>query len=586
MVYWPARRCEFLNFDDGYYFTDNPYVKAGLTWDGVLWAFTTGHAANWHPLTWLSLMVDAELFGTGSAGPHLTNLLFHAANAALLFLLLHQLKLAAWRSALVAAFFALHPLLVESVAWVSERKDVLSTFFGLLSLLAYAQYEEKSAAQGSKSNGHYSLALLFFALGLMAKPMLVTLPFVLLLLDWWPLKRVSQTRPQIPQIARLAMEKAPFFALSVISCVVTFLVQQQGEAIATLSRFPFAERVGNAFVSYARYLGKTFWPAVLANPYPHPEHWPLWEILLAALLFFTLCFLAVGWRRRFPFVFVGWFWFVGMLVPVIGLVQVGEAALADRYTYLPLIGVFLIVVCGVGEAGARWPQTGIWFGVGAAVVLTACAWRTRVQLGYWQNSGTLFHHALAVTEDNYVACNNLGTWLTRHKVFREAVDCFRESLRIEPNDPDALYNLGNACARLDRWDEAIDCYRRARQFTPDRTDLLDNLGLALVARGQYAEAVTNFETALKLNPNSATAHNNLATVLFMEHHFDEAARQFREALRLLPNDPQITANLGDALVKLGQASEAARCYQESLRLKPGDAAVEAKLRSLGAETPK
>jgi len=582
-VYWPAIHCDFLNYDDPDYFTSNPRVLTGLTPGNVAWAFTSGYASNWHPLTWLSLMLDAELFGKGPAGPHLTNLLLHAVNTALLFLLLRRLTAATWRSALVAALFALHPLHVESVAWVTERKDVLSAFFGLLSLWAYAEFAGESKVQGPRSKVFFTLSLLLFALGLMSKPVLVTLPFVMLLLDWWPLGRVAVDRWRVKDVWRLVTEKIPFFVLGVISCAVTFIVQQKGGAVAALTGYSLLERTENAFVSYARYLCKVFWPVTLAVPYPHPGHWPLWLVLFAVTLFAALCAATVWWRQKFPFAPTGWFWFAGMLVPVIGLVQVGDQSMADRYTYLPLIGLFVFLVWGVGEACMRFRVPKQPVVLLAAIVLAACALQTRNQLGFWQNSGTLFRHALAVTEDNYVAENDLGTWLSAGGQIAEAMDCFRQSLKIKPGNSSALFNLGNASARLGDWDNAIADYRGALEITPDQANILDNLGIALASKQEFAEAITNFEAALKLNPDSAGAHNNLGTVLFVQRRFDEAEHHYREALRLTPDNPQIYANLGDTLVRLGRVAEAVQCYQETLRLKPGDAKIQAKLQAL--ETP-
>ena len=610
VVYWPVVHAEFVNYDDPLYFTSNPHVLMGLTSGNMAWAFTTGYAANWHPVTWLSLMLDARVFGKGPFGPHLTNILLHAANTVLLFLLLRRLTSATWRSVLVAGLFALHPLHVESVAWVTERKDVLSAFFGLLSLCAYVRYaQERSRVEGRESSAGspglaldpqrwalaYSLAILFFALGLMSKPVLVTLPLVMLLLDWWPLQRMSSDRWQMtgnktgldgvsphPLFTGLVTEKIPFFALSIFSCVVTFVVQQKGGVMATLTKFSLSERIGNAFVSYARYLGKVFWPGSLAVPYPYPGHWPLALVLLSVTLFFALCIAAVWCGRRFPFAPTGWFWFVGMLVPVIGLVQVSDQSMADRYTYLPLIGVFLVLVWGAGAACAHWrtPRpTVIFF---SAFLLAACAAWTRGQLLYWQNSGALFRHARAVTKDNYVAENNLGTWLAAQGKVADAIDCYRESLRIKPDNVDALFDLGNAFARLGDWTNAVANYHRALELAPNQADVLDNLGFVLATKRQYAEAITNFEAALKLNPDSIGAHNNLATVLFMQQRYDEAAQHYREALRLAPDNPGIQANLGDTLVRLGRKAEAMECYQAALRLNPGDARIQAKLQALEA----
>ncbi len=423
--------------------------------------------------------------------------------------------------------------------------------------------------------------------------MLVTLPLAMLLLDWWPLGRVSSVGCRVPgapapasqllTFSRLILEKIPFFVLSAISCVVTFIAQQKGGAVVKLVRISMTGRIENAFVSYARYLDKTLWPAALANPYPYPGHWEFPLVIYSVALVAGLSAIAVLFARRFPFFFTGWFWFAGTLVPVIGLVQVGDAAMADRYTYLPLIGVFIVLVWGAGAVCANWRLPGPLIIFLAAIILTACAWRTRDQSGYWKNSGTLFRHTLAVTENNYVACNDLGTWLSGNGQVAAAMDYFRKSLQIKPDNPDALYNLGNAFARLGNWDEAINNYQRALQITPNQPDVLDNLGFALAAKKQFADAVVCFEAALKLNPDYADAHNNLATVLFIQKRFNEAVRHFREALRITLGNPQIYSNLGDALVKQGQTTEAVWCYWEALRLKPGDPQIRAKLQALGAQ---
>jgi Tfp pilus assembly protein PilF len=598
-VYWRALSCEFIDYDDPDYFSNNPHVLAGLNGSGIRWAFTTYSSANWHPLTWLSLMLDATLFGTGPAGPHLTNVLLHTANAFLLFLVLWRLTMKVWPGAAVAALFALHPLHVESVAWVAERKDVLSGFFFLLTLLAWVRYvrgEKTSNIQHPTSNAQWSywLAVFFFALGLMSKPMLVTLPLVLLLLDFWPIQRLvlhshgggGFNRSTIP---RLLFEKLPFFLLSAVSCVITFIAQHQGGAVVGLTRLSVSLRVENAFISYARYLGKTFWPAALANPYPHPEFWlanpppGFWSAGLVGFsvaLFAGLSVAAVWCWRKFPFVTVGWLWYVGTLVPVIGLVQVGTQSMADRYTYLPLIGVFIIVSWGVAELQARWRLSRRGIACLAAVLLVACAARARNQIGFWQNDGELFFHALTVTRNNYVACVNLGTWFSKNGQIEETLRCYYMALKMNPSDPSVLYDVGNAFAKIGYWDEAIGQYRRALQTTPNEADILNNLGLALSATKQYSEAVTNFEAALKLKPDLAGAHNNFATVLYIEHRYTEAAQHYREAIRLTPHDSRIHVNLGDTLVRLGQPAEAAKAYQTALQLNPGDPQITAKLQAL------
>jgi Flp pilus assembly protein TadD len=607
-VYWRALSCEFIDYDDPDYFSNNPHVLAGLNGSGIRWAFTTYSSANWHPLTWLSLMLDATLFGTGPAGPHLTNVLLHTANVFLLFWVLWRLTMKIWPSAAVAALFALHPLHVESVAWVAERKDVLSGFFFMLTLLAYTSYVRQATGKtGTPNIEHrtlnaepgkscithhasrfYILSLFFFALGLMSKPMLVTLPLVLLLLDYWPLKRFT-FRDSLFTIWPRVSEKIPFFLLSAASCVITFIAQHQGGAVVGLTRLSVSLRVENAFVSYARYLGKTFWPAALANPYPHPEFWlanpppGFWSAGLVGFsvaLFAGLSVAAVWCWRKFPFVTVGWLWYVGTLVPVIGLVQVGTQSMADRYTYLPLIGVFIILSWGVAELQARWRLSRRGIACLAALLLVACAARARNQIGFWQNDGSLFFHALTVTRNNYVACVNLGTWFSKNGQIEETLRCYYMALKMNPSDPSVLYDVGNAFAKIGYWDEAISQYRRALEITPNEPDILNNLGLALSATRQYSEAVTNFEAALKLKPDLAGAHNNFAAVLYVEHRFAEAAQHYREAIRLTPDDPRIHVNLGDTLVRLGQPAEAAKAYQTALQLNPGDPQITAKLQAL------
>jgi protein O-mannosyl-transferase len=588
-VYWRVLSCEFIDYDDPDYFSRNPQVLAGLSWAGIGWAFTTFSSANWHPVTWLSLMLDATLFGAGPAGPHLTNVLLHTANAVLLFWLLWRLTARIWPGAAAAALFAWHPLHVESVAWVAERKDVLSGLFFMLTLLAWERYaRSKQTLNPQLSALNYSLAVCFFALGLMSKPMLVTLPFVLLLLDFWPLKRFAICDLRFA-ILRLVGEKIPFFLLAAASCVVTFIAQRQGGAVVALTRLSLPLRLENAFVSYARYLGKTFWPTALATPYPHPEFWlahPPPGFWSAGLVWFSVALVAgltvaaVWCWRKFPFVTVGWLWFIGTLVPVIGLVQVGTQSMADRYTYLPLIGVFIIFTWGVAEIQARWRLSRAGMAWLAAGLLAACAARARNQMEVWQNDGSLFFHALTVTRNNYVACVNLGTWFSKNGQIDETLRCFDMALKMNPSDPLVLYDVGNAYAKIGYWDEAIGQYRRALQITPDEPDILNNLGLALSATKQYPEAAARFEAALKLKPDLSGAHNNLAAVLYMEHRYAEAAEHYREAIRLAPDDPRIQVNLGDTLVRLGQPAEARRCYQAALRLNPGDPQVLQKLQAL------
>jgi len=650
-VYWPTRHHDFVNYDDSDYVTANAHVLGGLKWRTVTWALTSGEASNWHPLTWLSHALDCQLFGATAGAHHLVSAGFHTVNSLLVFLVLWQLTGAQWRSAVVAAFFALHPLHVESVAWVSERKDVLSAFFFLLTLSAYGTY----AARGSRR--HYALALLLFALGLMSKPMLVTLPFVLLLLDWWPLRRLrlattaeepKQSQPTAPAAAGaarratarprlrssgvappspvptpassspaspprrwrgLVMEKAPFFALSAASSIITFVAQRKGGAVSTA--LPLDGRLANAAVSYARYIAKTFWPTKLSVLYPHPGHWPWWQVLGASLaLLGVFAAVALAARRR-PYAAVGWLWFFGILVPVIGLVQVGVQSMADRYMYLPLAGLLIVVVWGLADAAAARPGARAFLGATSVLGLAACATVTMRQIDYWRDSEALFRHAVEVTDKNYLAYNNLGYYLSNHgrsaegkefyerslainpnyedannnlgfalagqKRFAEAVPYYEAALRVRPQHPEVHNNLGNALSELGRMDEAIAHYQVTLSQNPEHADANNNLGIALAMKGQLDQAIHHFRVALRAKPNDAGTHSNLGNALAVQHKLSEAIGEYREALHLRPNDAQANNNLANALLQQGQADEAIRHYQEALRLNPDNPEAHANL---------
>ena len=513
LLFLPVRQNEFLNWDDLTYIANNDHVRGGLTWDGFKWAFTHSYSANWHPLTWLSHAFDCQLYGLRPAGHHLTNALFHAVNAAVLFLLLRRLTGLVWRSVFVAALFAVHPLHVESVAWVAERKDVLSTFFFLLTLMAYARYARhqlqspKSRAQGvpagSEVSSHasrithyafwYPLALLFFALGLMSKPMLVTTPFVLLLLDFWPLKRISlASRESFRETApRLLVEKLPFFILTLASCVVTFLAQKKSGAVASFEQLPLATRLGNAAVAYVEYLMKLFWPANLSPFYPHPERWDGLTVAGALGLLVAITVAAWLWRQRYPYLLTGWFWFLGTLVPVIGLVQVGSQALADRYTYIPLIGVMIAVTWLISDLifspapASGSPKSGPTLSslagrmrilsVVAVIIVVALAWRTSAQLAYWRNTETLFKQALILAPHSVQALYGLGTSLIDAGRVDEGLPLVQEAVRLQPGYPEALGTLGNTFDGQGKYDEALQFYQDALQAQPDHAGVLNNL---------------------------------------------------------------------------------------------------------------
>jgi tetratricopeptide (TPR) repeat protein len=604
VVYSPALYCDFVRYDDPDYVTSNPVVRQGLTLAGIRWAFTTGAACNWHPVTWLSHMLDVQLFGLKPAGHHLTSLLLHAANSVLLFLLLRRLTAAFWRSAMVAALFALHPLRVESVVWISERKDVLSTLFWLLSVWFYADYvgqlrtgKTAPGVSSARKSGSYWLSLASFALGLMCKPMVVTLPLILLLLDWWPLGRCEDGQKEDGRgetgegrevgWGKLVREKTPFFALAMASALVTFLVQQQGGSVMPVDQLPIGARVANAFVSYARYLGKTFWPVGLSVFYPQTAHWPAVAVGGAILLLAAITWIVILRRRTEPYLAVGWFWFLVMLLPAIGLVQVGMQAMADRYTYLPMVGVWIMVVWGVHRWLISLPNGGTALAALGGVAVAACVVLTPRQVLVWKNSETLFRHALDVTEGNYFACNNLGNALLEKGDLDGAIALYQQALAINPDVAPAHKNLGDALLRTGQPDQGIVQLRKALQLNPSfaeaRADLTKalkdsgkfdeavsdyNLGNISFQKGQLDDAIAHYNRALDINPDFAEAHDNLGSALMRKGRPDEAIHQFQEALRANPDLARAHNNLGSVLLSKGQLGEAIAHFERALELNP------------------
>jgi len=560
-TYWPVRLNDFLaQYDDQDYVTANSQVLQGLSWEGVFWAFRSGHAANWHPLTWLSHMLDVHLFGLNPAGHHFTNLLFHVANTIFLFLLLSRTTGAVWRSALVAALFALHPLHVESVAWVAERKDVLSAFFGLLAIWAYVAYareskvqrldskvqRQKSVVRGAWSIFHlpsaivYLLSLALFALSLMSKPMLVTLPFLFLLLDYWPLGRLrlEAQDARLKTLLPLFAEKLPFLLLAALSSLVTLTVQH--EAMSYARQLSFLARAANAAVSCARYLGKTFWPQDLAVFYPHPAQWPVLAVAGSALLLAVLSGLALWRSRQSPWVLVGWFWFLGLLVPVLGLVQVGAQAMADRYTYLPLVGIFILLVWGGAECLASWrlpARAGI---IAAALALVLCAALTRAQLRFWRNTDTIFTHAITVTRDNWVAHYNLAL-LALHRYqesLRGSVENQVVNLESTPTGPGQ-----SRPPPRDYLEEVIYHCQEAMRSRPRFPDPRVTLAKALTEKGRLDQARAQLEMAIRLEPKSADARQNLAEILHRQGRAAEAITELKEVLKARPDWEEVLNNL-------------------------------------------
>jgi Flp pilus assembly protein TadD len=530
VAYWPVGRFGFVRFDDPTYVTENPHVLGGLTWPAIRWAFTSGYGANWHPLTWLSHMLDVQLYGLSGGAHHAVNVLLHAASAALLFGVLRRMTGAAWRSAFVAGAFALHPIHVESVAWVAERKDVLSAFFWMSTLWAYSSYVR--GPRGSR----YALVMILFALGLMAKPMVVTLPFALLLLDFWPLKRIERGEGWLRPLGRLVREKLPLFAMSAASSVITYVVQQRGGTVASGVRLPLAGRIANAVVSYIAYLEKTFWPVHLAAYYPYPRAQPTGWILASALLVIAASVAAILLARRHPYVFVGWFWYIGTLIPAIGIVQVGTQAMADRYTYIPVIGVFIIVAWAAGDLLDVRVAWKVPTAVVASGVLAACAFATRMQVRYWESSTTLWKHALAVTIDNYAAHTYYGNALATQGDVAGAIAQYDEAIRVRPDYPEAHNNLGPALAQSGRLDDAVAQFREAIQLRPNYADAHSNLGVALASQRKFNEAIAEYTEALRLDPEHPRARTNLGLALQATGRTADAVRELELAVQMNPNN--------------------------------------------------
>ena len=568
-AFWRVRQNDFVQYDDKIYVTDNKQVQQGLTLQGLRWAFTTTEGANWHPLTWISHMMDCQLFALNPEGHHLTSLLFHLANTLLLFWVLARMTFDPWRSAFVAALFGIHPLHVESVAWVAERKDVLSTFFWLLTFYAYFRYVQRPGV------GRYLWIILLFALGLMAKPMLVTLPLTLLLLDYWPLGRFDQKRPdrqegrarskpggQGMQIAKkLTLEKAPLLALALLSSVVTFFAQRSRGAVASMQLISLPTRVANALVSYIEYLQKMIWPAHLAVFYPHPGNSiQAWQVAGSFLLLAGATVVVMRADRRRPYLPVGWLWYLVTLLPVIGLVQVGEQAMADRYSYMPLVGIFIIIAWGGGELLEKWSVPKAGAGLAAAGIIAVLAVITSIQVAYWRTNLTLFEHALQVVPRNYQAHNDVGAELAEKGRTDEAVYHLTEALRLNPRHAKAHFNLGLILAGEGKSDEAIAQYHEALRLDPNYAEAHMNLGVALAQQGKISEGLDHYSRALQISPDYAEAHINMGIELATEGKINEAVEHFSKAVEIKPNSAEAHYNLGKAYLFLKNRSAALEQY--------------------------
>ena len=540
-VYWQITNHEFINYDDGLYVTENLHVKAGLTFESIEWAFTTFHAGNWHPLTWLSHMLDYELYGLNPMGHHWTSLQIHLTNTLLLFFILQYMTGAIWKSAFVAALFALHPLHVESVAWVSERKDVLSAFFGMLTISAYIMYVKK------RDLLRYSLVFILLSLGLMAKPMLVTLPFILLLLDFWPLKRLkltlNQASGQTSNLLLLIREKIPLLVPVAISAILT-LIAQQSSALKTLESFPLQTRVANALISYINYIVKTLWPLHLSVFYPFQGNFiSFWHASVSALIIAVLLVVAVNTSKKYPYIMVGLLWFLVTLLPVIGIIQVGDQAMADRYAYIPLTGIFMIFVWGSSDLLKKWTNKKIVSSILAMSVLLVLTMQSFHQAANWKNSSTLFENAIKVTENNWLAHNNLGIALFNEGKLDKAIYHYKEALNIKPDTVEAIKNLGVALSGKGNFKEATQYFSKALVINPEDFDAYHKLGGILVKQGKVNEAILHFSEAIKINPDYAPAYNEIGIILAKKGKLQKSNEFFLKAIQLEPDYKEVRDNL-------------------------------------------
>ena len=545
------------SFDDTEYLTSNWNIKTGLTKESIVWAFSTSYASNWHPLTWLSHMLDYELYGMEPFGHHLTSLIFHITNTLLLFGVLLKMTGALWRSGLVAILFALHPLNVESVAWVSERKNVLSTFFLLLTLWAYVKYVDR------KNAGNYLLVVLFLALGLMSKPMLVTLPFVLLLLDFWPLKRFSEARP-----TRLILEKVPLFVLLIGSCVATFIAQRSGGAMRSSEFSSLYFRIANALVSYFEYLRNMLWPSGLSVFYPHPGNaLPIWKPLACTIVLVVVTIWVVKGIRRAPYLAVGWFWYLGTLVPVIGIVQVGEQAMADRYTYVPLIGIFIAIAWSLPEQIKTRKEKLLPILSGIVIsLLIALTW---IQVSHWKNSITLFKHAINVTDTKYLGVATIHAFLGdayhREGELDVAISEFKKSLDLDPSNLYSLNNLAATLAEQGNLKEGLGYAQKLSRLQPDYTPGLITMGNILEETGKLDQAQIYYEQVLERGSDSFENYLNLANILYSKGNLKGAIPHYKKVVTLNPNLLEAHYNLGNIFGQLGQPIDAKKEFEQAIR---------------------
>ncbi len=611
VVYWQVINFDFINFDDHLYITENHIIIQGITLTGIRWAFTSMYAANWHPLTWISHMLDVQLFGMNPGMHHLTNVIFHTLNTLLLFFVLQKMTGALWRSAAVAALFALHPLHVESVAWISERKDVLSTFFWLLTMVGYYWYVQNSSFK------RYYLVVFIFILGLLSKPMLVTLPFALLLLDVWPLKRLggdvqiewiggNQSCNKVrfssrwPQLSLLIREKIPLIILAIISSGVTFYAQRNGGAVQPFEHLHFSTRLINSVISYTGYLGKMLLPINLAVLYPYPGSFHPIEVIISLLIILFITFMTLLFAKQLPYLLVGWFWYLGTLIPVIGIVQVGQQSMADRYTYLPLVGIFIMIVWGLADLIAHWQYRQLATGVFTPLLLIFLMWTSWVQVSYWKNSETLFNHTLELTKNNYLAHNNLGIALFHRGDVQAAIRQYQDSLKINPHFENAHFNLGRALAEEKHFDEAVDQFQECIKMNPQDGGVYNNLGNIMAVKGNLNDAIKYYTEALHIDSHQERVYYNLGVIYIQKGNIKKAIGYFidaiheksgyvdainalesartaqkkrddlilriREMIKSEPNNTILITKLGSIYMQQGNYDEAISEYQKALSI--------------------
>ena len=557
LVYAGVWHNGFTSWDDPYYLAENPNVLHGLTWHGVAWAFTSFLNANWHPVTWLSHMLDVQLFGLNAGWHHAESVAFHAVNTVLLFVILNRMTGALWRSAFVAALFALHPLHVESVAWAAERKDVLSTLFWMLGTIAYLWYVR------APSWWRYATVALCLGIGLMAKPMLVTFPFALLLLDYWPLARTKQKT-----WGALVREKVPLVLLVVVVSVVTFIAQRNSGAVRQLGEVSIAFRLENALLSYVRYIGKLLWPTRLSALYPFPSSIDVWKFIAAVALLATVTFVSIRERNRRPYLIVGWLWYAGTLVPVAGFVQVGYQAMADRYSYIPSIGLFVMAAWGVHELLARRQVRPVVPAIASALVLIGCAVGTYQQVEVWRDGLSLWQHSVDATQDNFIAENSLGFELAQRGRFDEASVLYRDALRMSPGYLLARQNLGLALANSKHFEEAFEQFGIALRAHPENAVLHADFGLALANAQRDSEAVVQYAEAIRLQPDLSKAHARMGNSFVRLGRVDEAIAAYERSLSIDPTSAETHNNLGVALASAGRMDQAVAHFAAAVRLKP------------------